>query len=192
MTFLVKDGYMQLSSLPVAMFKSVIRVIFINEYVSSWWLKVRLNFELKDKLKLENFVWSTGFEWSWYRSRWRFQGVSPGHHPATAQHQLQLVSSKLYLSLSSDWWSLRSSLVSFLSQVTTDQQLYPSPSSYFVDDHLQLIEFIGKLVGKVIYEVSLLFILSFAETFEQLVRSLFVSQRVWLWTSSLLPFSFAK
>ena len=39
-----------------------------------------------------------------------------------------------------------------LFQVTNEQQLYPSPSSYFVEDHLQMFEFAGKLIAKSIYE----------------------------------------
>ncbi len=39
-----------------------------------------------------------------------------------------------------------------LFQVTNEQQLYPSPSSYFIEDHLQMFEFAGKLLAKSIYE----------------------------------------
>jgi hypothetical protein len=40
-----------------------------------------------------------------------------------------------------------------LFQVTSEQQFYPSSSSYFIDDHLQMFEFAGKMIGKSIYEV---------------------------------------
>jgi hypothetical protein len=40
-----------------------------------------------------------------------------------------------------------------LFKATDDQQLYPSPSSsYFVDNHLKLFEFIGKIFAKALYE----------------------------------------
>ena len=40
-----------------------------------------------------------------------------------------------------------------LFQVTSEQQFYPSSSSYYVDDHLHMFEFAGKMIGKSIYEV---------------------------------------
>ena len=40
-----------------------------------------------------------------------------------------------------------------LFQVTeSDQQLYPSASSFFIEDHLKMFEFVGKLIGKAVYE----------------------------------------
>lgn len=39
-----------------------------------------------------------------------------------------------------------------LFQITSEQQLYPSSCSYFIDDHLKMFEFVGKLIGKAIYE----------------------------------------
>jgi ubiquitin-protein ligase E3 B len=39
-----------------------------------------------------------------------------------------------------------------LFKMNSEQQLYPSPSSYYVDDHLKLFEFVGRLIGKSIYE----------------------------------------
>jgi hypothetical protein len=41
-----------------------------------------------------------------------------------------------------------------LFRSTKDQRLYPSPTSYLTDNHLQLFEFAGKLLGKAVYEVS--------------------------------------
>lgn len=40
-----------------------------------------------------------------------------------------------------------------LFRSTKDQRLYPSPTSYLTDNHLQLFEFAGKLLGKAVYEV---------------------------------------
>jgi ubiquitin-protein ligase E3 B len=37
-------------------------------------------------------------------------------------------------------------------KVTAEQQLYPSELSYYVDNHLELFEFIGKIFGKAVYE----------------------------------------
>ena len=41
-----------------------------------------------------------------------------------------------------------------LFQTTSEQRLYPSPASAVHSDHLQLIEFVGKMLGKAVYEVS--------------------------------------
>jgi len=35
---------------------------------------------------------------------------------------------------------------------TSDERLYPSPLSYLTDNHLQLFEFVGKMIGKAVYE----------------------------------------
>ncbi len=43
-----------------------------------------------------------------------------------------------------------------LFRSTKDQRLYPSPTSYLTDNHLQLFEFAGKLLGKAVYEVILI------------------------------------
>lgn len=39
-----------------------------------------------------------------------------------------------------------------LFKTTTDQRLYPSPSSYMQENHLQLFEFVGRMLGKAVYE----------------------------------------
>ncbi|XP_011210956.1 ubiquitin-protein ligase E3B [Bactrocera dorsalis] len=39
-----------------------------------------------------------------------------------------------------------------LFKTTTDQRLYPSPISYVQDNHLQLFEFVGRMLGKAVYE----------------------------------------
>lgn len=40
-----------------------------------------------------------------------------------------------------------------LFRSTKDQRLYPSPTSYLTENHLQLFDFAGKLLGKAVYEV---------------------------------------
>lgn len=40
-----------------------------------------------------------------------------------------------------------------LFRATTDQRLYPSPTSHIQESHLQLFEFVGKLLAKAVYEV---------------------------------------
>ncbi|GJQ75479.1 hypothetical protein Trydic_g17567 [Trypoxylus dichotomus] len=37
-------------------------------------------------------------------------------------------------------------------KVTSEERLYPSPTSYLQDNHLQLFEFVGRMLGKAIYE----------------------------------------
>ncbi|VDL61291.1 unnamed protein product [Hymenolepis diminuta] len=39
-----------------------------------------------------------------------------------------------------------------LFRATTDQRLYPSPTSHIQESHLQLFEFVGKLLAKAVYE----------------------------------------
>lgn len=48
------------------------------------------------------------------------------------------------------------SLGSYLFEQTTsgDERLYPSPTSYIHENYLQLFEFVGKMLGKAVYEVS--------------------------------------
>jgi ubiquitin-protein ligase E3 B len=38
--------------------------------------------------------------------------------------------------------------------VTSEERLYPSPTSYMQDNHLQLFEFVGRMLGKAVYEVT--------------------------------------
>lgn len=40
-----------------------------------------------------------------------------------------------------------------LFRATSDQRLYPSPTSHIQESHLQLFEFVGKLLAKAVYEV---------------------------------------
>ena len=35
---------------------------------------------------------------------------------------------------------------------TCDERLYPSPTSHLTDNHLALFEFVGKMIGKAVYE----------------------------------------
>lgn len=39
-----------------------------------------------------------------------------------------------------------------LFKVTNEQRLYPSPTSYVHENHLSLFEFVGKMLGKAVYE----------------------------------------
>ncbi|KAG1657432.1 Ubiquitin-protein ligase E3B [Nymphon striatum] len=39
-----------------------------------------------------------------------------------------------------------------LFKATSDQRLYPSPTSHIQDNHLQMFEFVGRILGKAIYE----------------------------------------
>lgn len=39
-----------------------------------------------------------------------------------------------------------------LFRVTDEERLYPSPTSYLQENHLQLFEFIGRMLGKAVYE----------------------------------------
>lgn len=47
--------------------------------------------------------------------------------------------------------------VRFALQTTSgDERLYPSPTSYIHENYLQLFEFVGKMLGKAVYEVGVL------------------------------------
>lgn len=47
------------------------------------------------------------------------------------------------------------SLHRFALQTTSgDERLYPSPTSYIHENYLQLFEFVGKMLGKAVYEVG--------------------------------------
>ena len=41
-----------------------------------------------------------------------------------------------------------------LFKATSENRLYPSPTSSMQDNHLQLFEFVGRMLGKAVYEVS--------------------------------------
>lgn len=41
-----------------------------------------------------------------------------------------------------------------LFKVTSENRLYPSPTSSMQDNHLQLFEFVGRMLGKAVYEVN--------------------------------------
>lgn len=42
-----------------------------------------------------------------------------------------------------------------LFKATSENRLYPSPTSFMQDNHLQLFEFVGRMLGKAVYEVNL-------------------------------------
>lgn len=41
-----------------------------------------------------------------------------------------------------------------LFRTTDEQRLYPSPSSHIQENHLNLFEFVGRILGKAVYEVT--------------------------------------
>jgi ubiquitin-protein ligase E3 B len=43
-----------------------------------------------------------------------------------------------------------------LFRTTDEQRLYPSPSSHIQENHLNLFEFVGRILGKAVYEVIIL------------------------------------
>ena len=42
----------------------------------------------------------------------------------------------------------------FWQTTSGDERLYPSPTSYIHENYLQLFEFVGKMLGKAVYEVG--------------------------------------
>ncbi|KAG5678886.1 hypothetical protein PVAND_008514 [Polypedilum vanderplanki] len=55
-----------------------------------------------------------------------------------------------------------------LFKTTAENRLYPSPTSYLQENHLQLFEFVGKMLGKMVYE-GILVEVPFASFFLSLV-----------------------
>lgn len=55
-----------------------------------------------------------------------------------------------------------------LFKMTTENRLYPSPTSYMNENHLQLFEFVGRMLGKAVYE-GILVDVPFASFFLSLV-----------------------
>ncbi|KAL7047920.1 hypothetical protein ACKWTF_003149 [Chironomus riparius] len=55
-----------------------------------------------------------------------------------------------------------------LFKTTAENRLYPSPTSYLQENHLQLFEFVGKMLGKMVYE-GILVDVPFASFFLSLV-----------------------
>ena len=45
-------------------------------------------------------------------------------------------------------------------QMTSDHKLYPSSTSFIHENHLQLFEFVGKMLAKAVYEVFFLILLT--------------------------------
>lgn len=43
-----------------------------------------------------------------------------------------------------------------LFRATSEERLYPSPTSHLQDSHLQLFEFVGRMLGKAVYEVDMI------------------------------------
>ncbi len=56
---------------------------------------------------------------------------------------------------------------------TSDERLYPSPLSYLTDNHLHLFEFVGKMIGKAVYE-GIVVDVPFAAFFVSQVKIYFV------------------
>ena len=48
-----------------------------------------------------------------------------------------------------------------LFRATSEARLYPSPTAALHDSHLQLFEFVGRMLGKAVYEVNSFFIFFF-------------------------------
>lgn len=51
---------------------------------------------------------------------------------------------------------LTSASIHLLQTTSGDERLYPSPTSYIHENYLQLFEFVGKMLGKAVYEVGML------------------------------------
>lgn len=52
-------------------------------------------------------------------------------------------------------FNLPTSVHSSLQTTSGDERLYPSPTSYIHENYLQLFEFVGKMLGKAVYEVGM-------------------------------------
>lgn len=139
-----QDGYEQLRQLSQHAMKGVIRVKFVNDLgvdeagidqdgVFKEFLEEIIKRVFDPALNL--FKVFQGREW----------GCQPPHGGATRTEGLDLLDTRLT--------SLP--LSPFSSQTTSgDERLYPSPTSYIHENYLQLFEFVGKMLGKAVYEVG--------------------------------------
>lgn len=48
-----------------------------------------------------------------------------------------------------------------LFKTTSEERLYPCPTSYLQDNHLALFEFVGRMLGKAVYEGNFLKLFNF-------------------------------
>lgn len=83
-----------------------------------------------------------------YWPRRSVQRVSARANPQATQSDIQSIQGIKNLSLLT---CFKVNTMYFI-KLTDDQLLYPSSSSYYVEDHLQMFEFAGKLIGKAVYE----------------------------------------
>lgn len=103
-----------------------------------------------------------GSWWGWYWSRWRLQRVSGRDNKKSVWPCTQLVQGMTQGCRCWPWWPIANrnrlahcAVISVCVQTTSgDERLYPSPTSYIHENYLQLFEFVGKMLGKAVYEVS--------------------------------------
>lgn len=76
-----------------------------------------------------------------------------------------------------------------LFKATSENRLYPSPTSFMQDNHLQLFEFVGRMLGKAVYEVIFSQLYVFLIDALQVLFSLY---NISIFLNTLLTLSFRK
>lgn len=133
-SFSNKDGYDQLRRLPANSIKGVIRVKFVNDLgvdeagidqdgVFKEFLEEIIKKVFNPALNLFKVSEAWGETAEW---------ASPYLLPTLIWRTLFYV---------------------FMQTTSGNERLYPSPTSYIHENHLQLFEFVGKMLGKAVYEV---------------------------------------
>lgn len=103
-----------------------------------------------------------GSRWGWDWPRWGLQRVSGRDHKKSVWPCTQPVQGTMQGCRCWPQWPIASrnrlahcAVTSVCVQTTSgDERLYPSPTSYIHENYLQLFEFVGKMLGKAVYEVS--------------------------------------
>lgn len=130
-SFWPKDGYDQLRRLPANSIKGVIRVKFVNDLGVD---EAGIDQDGVFKEFLEEIIKKV------FNPALNLFKVSEAGG-WTAFEQPHCVANI-------DWFS-------YMQTTSGNERLYPSPTSYIHENHLQLFEFVGKMLGKAIYEVYL-------------------------------------
>lgn len=129
-----KDGYDQLRRLPANSIKGVIRVKFVNDLG----------------------VDEAGIDQDGVFKEFLEEIIKKVFNPALnlfKASQANFLSSDTYAA--DIYFTVFFYMIYFLQTTSGNERLYPSPTSYIHENHLQLFEFVGKMLGKAVYEVYL-------------------------------------
>lgn len=132
-----KDGYDQLRRLPANSIKGVIRVKFVNDLgVDEAGIDQDGVFkEFLEEIIKKVFNPALNLFKVRRKNRWS---------PPEKKPDLPIIANP----------TVNTILNVFMQTTSGNERLYPSPTSYIHENHLQLFEFVGKMLGKAVYEVQ--------------------------------------